>query len=157
MVNMVRNTLQCRHIFIFFCQSSCTWPWQIVPLINQQRFPAWSSHAGQFCLVSIGHFRITQQALFFLWGDFFRSRRKRAWRSVCTGMFLHPCSKLCIALKETPNNCAICLCVFPKYRRAVENSFFRTRNTPFPFFSAYHNVGKCKRFSFSLKNIIQYL
>jgi hypothetical protein len=145
---MVWNTLHCRHIFIFFCQFSCTWPWQIVPLINQQRFPAWYSHAGQFRLISIGHFRITQQGLSFWGGDFLDAKRKRTWRSVCTGMFLHPCSKLWIALREVPNNWAIWSCVFPRYWRAVENSFFPTRNTSFPFFSSYHNVGTCKGFSF---------
>ena len=147
--SMVRNTLHRRHIFIFFCQLSCVRPWQIVPLINQQRFPTWNSHAGQFCLISTGHFRITQQGLSFLRGDFIEAKRKRTWRSIWTGIFLHPCSKLCMALRETPNNCAICLCVFPRYWRAVENSFFPTQNTPFPFPSSYHNVSTCKGFYFS--------
>ena len=153
---MVRNTLHCRHIFIFFCQFSCTWPWQIVPLINQQRFPTWNSHAGQFCLVSIGHFRITQQDLSPPGGDFLEAKRKRTWRSIWTGIFLHPCSKLCMALRETPNNCAIWPCVFPRYWRAFENSFFPTRNTPFSFISWYHNVARCKGSSFLLKNVIQH-
>ena len=143
---MVWNTLHWRQIFIFFSQLTCFWPWQIVPLINQQRFPALNSHAGQFCFVSLGHVRITQQGLSFLWGDFLEANRKRTWRSIWTGIFLHPCSKLCMALRETPNNCAICLCVFPRYWRAVENSFCSTKSTPLSFFLSYHNVGKCKRY-----------
>ena len=153
---MVPNTLHCRHIFIFFCQLPLTCPWQIVPLINQQRCPTWSSHAGQFCLISLGHFRITQQGLSFFC-NFFKARRNRAWRSAWTGIFLHPCSKLCIALEETPNNRAIWLCVFPRYRRIVENSFFPTQDAPFAFFLWYHIVGTCKGFSFlSLKKVIRY-
>ena len=152
---MVRNTLHRRHIFIFFRQLCCTSPRQNVPLINQHRCPAWNSHAGQFRLISMGHFSATQQSLSFLGGDFFKARRKRTWRSVCTGIFLQPCSKLCMALRETPNNCAIWLCVFPKYRRAVENSIFPTRKTPFSFLSSYHNVGTCKD-SLSLKSVVQH-
>ena len=133
--SMSRNTSHCLHIFIFLSQLSRTHPWQIVPLINQQRWPAWNSHAGQFCLMSTGHFRISQQGRFF-WAaaPFLRATRKSIWRSVYTGMFRHPCSKLCMALGETPNNCAIWLCVFPKYRRILENSSFPTEHTPFSIF-----------------------
>ena len=143
---MVWNTWHCRHIFIFFCQLSCVRPWQIVPLINQQRFPTWNSHAGQFCLISIGHFRITQQGLSFLGREGLEAKRKRTWRSIWTGIFLHPCSKLCMALRETPKSCAIWLCVFPRYWRAVENSFLSTQNTPFSSHSSYHNVAKFKSY-----------
>ncbi len=102
--NTGRHTSHSRHRFIFFCQLFCTFPSQMVPFINQQRCSARNSHAGQFSLVSVGHFRITQQGLVLLFRDLFRERRYNTWRSACTGMFLHPCSKLWMALSEVPNN-----------------------------------------------------
>ena len=120
--NIDLNTSHCRHIFIFFCQLPWTLPWHIVPLINQQRCPPSNSHAGHFCLISGGHFRITQQGPFPLLWDLFKVRRNSNWRSVCTGMFLHPCSKLCTALIEIPNNCANWSWVFSKPDRIWEDS-----------------------------------
>ena len=155
---MFRNTLHCWHIFIFFCQLSWTFPWQTVPLINQQRCLAWNSHVGHFRLSSLGHFRITQQGLLCLASGLSNVRRNSTWRSVCTGMFLHPCSKLCMALRETPNNCAIWLCVFPKYWRVLKNSSFSTENIPFSFVPSYHNVAGCKGlFPFLLTNVTDHV
>ena len=145
---MVRNTLHRPHIFIFSRQLFCTWPWQMVPLINQQRCPTWNSHAGQFALISLGHLRITQQALPFIWGTFCDARRNKTWRSACTGMFLHPCSKLCIALSEVPKSCAICCWVFPKWCRISENSFFPIWKPPFRLSLIIPQSGWMQRFLF---------
>ena len=123
---MDRNTSHFRHSFIFsrqFCWGS---PRQIVPLINQQRFPLWNSHAGHFCLVSTGHFSISQHGLLCPLEAFFMARRNNIWRWTCTGMRLHPCSKLWMAFTEVPSSCANWLWVFPNRRRMVENSFLST-------------------------------
>jgi hypothetical protein len=72
----------------------------------------------------MGQVRVTQQGLSFLGWDFFRNRRKRICRSECTGMFLQPCSKLWMALRETPNSRAIWICVFPSCLRIIEKVLF---------------------------------
>lgn len=75
------KNLHFRHIFIFSCQPSWTFPWHIVPLINQQSCPACNSHAGQFCLTASGHFFITQQGSLFLLSATFAAIRKSSCRS----------------------------------------------------------------------------
>jgi len=108
------NTSHFLHISIFLAQLFFALPWQIVPLMSQHICPALNSHAGQFCLVSIGQSLIVQHGGFVLRQDLLRFKRRSDWRSVWTGIFLQPCSMLCMVLGEIPNNCAICLCVFPK-------------------------------------------
>lgn len=127
---MAWNTVHCWHIFIFLRQLSWTLPLQNVPLMNQQRCPAQNSQAGQFRFVSTEHLCISQQGLALLGGHFFMAKRKRACLSMCVGTFLQPCSKLWTAFGETPNNCAIWPCVFPRYRRILENSFLSIDSYP---------------------------
>jgi hypothetical protein len=55
-------TLQERQIFIFASQLLCALPSHMVPLMNQQSFPALNSQAGQSRLLSTGHFMATQQS-----------------------------------------------------------------------------------------------
>jgi len=101
--------------------------------MNQQRWPDLNSHAGQFCLISSGHFRTAQQGLTLLLATSFEASKNKAWRSVCTGTFLHPCSKLCMVLRELPNNWANCFWVFPKCCRIRENSLLSIQPlTAFP-------------------------
>lgn len=98
----------------------------MVPLINQQNFPLWNSHAGHVFLIFVGHFLITQHGFCCFFRFRFFAKRKSMCRSICTGMFLHPCSKLCMAFREVPSSSAIWLCVFPSWCRMEENSFLST-------------------------------
>jgi hypothetical protein len=139
----VRNTTHFRHDSIFSRQLSCTWPRHIVPLINQQRCPPWNSHAGQVFLVFMGHFFITQQGFCFLSRSRFIAKRKSTCRSICTGIFLHPCSKLCMAFREVPSSSDIWLCVFPSWRRIKENSPLST-NIYLHSFVLRPQCGECK-------------
>jgi tetratricopeptide (TPR) repeat protein len=91
---MNRWTSHWWQIFIFFFQLPWGKPSQIVPLMNQQRCPASNCHAGQSCLLSAEQGRVSQQGLSFLEAWYFKARIKRTWRSICTGMFRQPCSKL---------------------------------------------------------------
>jgi len=76
------KTLHFRHIFIFSVQSFLASPSHIVPLINQQSCPTFNSHAGQFCLVDIGHFLITQHGLLFLFRASSAARRNNTCLSI---------------------------------------------------------------------------
>ena len=63
---------------------------------------------------SAGQLSTSQQDLLCLLDDLFRDRRNSSCRSVFAGMFLHPCSKLCIVLGETHKRRASSLWVLPK-------------------------------------------
>lgn len=134
------NTSHCRHRIIFLCQFCCTSPWQMVPFINQHIPPSLNSHAGQLRLVSTGHFRITQQALLLPPMDFFWNKRKSKCRSVCTGISLHPCSKLCMALGDTLNNRANWTWVLPRKCRARINPLLSTEKLPQSFSIKYYTT-----------------
>jgi len=138
-----RKTLHFRHDSIFSRQLSCAWPWHMVPLINQQRCPLWNSHAGQIFLMFMGHFFKIQQGFCFLSRFLFIAKRKSTCRSICTGIFLHPCSKLCMAFREVPSSSAIWLCVFPRWRRMNENSSLST-NAYLLSFVLIPQCGECK-------------
>jgi hypothetical protein len=96
--------------------------------MNQQRCPALNSHAGQFRRILTGHFCIDQQGTLPLPLELFRNRRKSSCRSTCVGIFLHPCSKLCMALGEIPSNWASWAWVLPRWRRIRENSVLSMEN-----------------------------
>lgn len=125
------KTWHFRHVVIFFRQFFWGAPSQNVPLINQHRWPDLNSHAGHFSRISFEHFRKIQHAFCFSLVFCFRERRNRSWRSTYMGMRLHPCSKLCTALEDIPNNWPISFCDFPQLWRILENSFlFIQRNPP---------------------------
>lgn len=120
------KTLHLLQIFILVLQSRIGSPAQTVPLINQQREPALNSHAGQVLRVSEGHFRIFQQGRANLCLSVFSVFRSLISRSMWTGTFRHPCSKLWIPLREIPRRAAICLCVFWSSCRDSENFWLST-------------------------------
>ena len=91
----------------------------------------------------MGHFFITQQGFCFLSRFCFIAKRKSICRSICTEIFLHPCSKLCMALREVPSRSAIWLCVFPSWRRIKENSSLST-NVYLLSFVLIPQRGECK-------------
>lgn len=122
MSNMDLKTLHFRHIFILLSQFPWTSPWHMVPLINQQRCPLWYSQAGHFSLVSEGQSWRSQQG-FLPYLDSFMARRNRDCLWAWVGMFLQPCSKLWIALRETAKSWAISFWDLPRRSRIFENSF----------------------------------
>jgi hypothetical protein len=91
----------------------------------------------------MGHFFITQQDFCFVSRSRFIAKRKSTCRSICTGIFLHPCSKLCMALREVPSSSAIWLCVFLSWRRIKENSSLST-NVYLHSFVLRPQCGECK-------------
>jgi hypothetical protein len=91
----------------------------------------------------MGHFFITQQGFCFLSRFRFIAKRKSTCRSICTGIFLHPCSKLCMAFREVPSSSDIWLCVFPRLRRIKENSPLST-NVYLHSFVLRPQSGECK-------------
>jgi len=84
-------TLQDRQILIFACQFFWALPSHMVPLMNQQSFPALNSQAGQFLLLSVGHFRTTQQS-FRPSRLSFNESKSRIWLSAWAGIDRQPCS-----------------------------------------------------------------
>ena len=88
----VRKTSQDRQIFIFSFQFWRTVPSQMVPLINQQRSPAFNSQAGQ-CAFWLGeHFFIAQPVfLRFLFSAILETK-KNICRSAEGGTDRQPCS-----------------------------------------------------------------
>jgi len=76
--NIERNTSHWRHTLIFLFQSCYTFPWQIVPFMNQQRCADLNFHAEQFCLISSGHFRTAQQGLVLLLGNSIEANKNNA-------------------------------------------------------------------------------
>ena len=94
-VSMVwANTSQFWHTFIFLAQLPWTFPWQIVPLMNQHKPPILNSQAGQASRFSDGQFRISQQGRDFPGITCLVDIKKSNCRSICTGTLRHPCSKL---------------------------------------------------------------
>jgi hypothetical protein len=136
------NTRHFRQRFIFFSQLSCASPSQIVPLMNQQRCPSWNSQAGHWRFFSTGHFRMFQHRPFVPPGRLLCARRNNICRSIWAGILLQPCSKLCTALSEVPNNCAICFWVLPSWLRILEKSSFF--NCPFPLIPFF--IPQCRLF-----------
>ena len=119
--SMDLKTLHLWHILILSSQFPWTSPWHTVPLMNQQRCPLWYSQAGHFSLVSEGQSWRSQQG-FLPYLDSFMARRNRDCLWTWVGMFLQPCSKLWIALRETAKSWAISLWDFPNLCRIFENS-----------------------------------
>ncbi len=119
---LLLKTEHFRHTFIFWLQLSCFIPWQMVPLMNQQRWPTRNSHAGQACRFWVGHSRISQQGQRVPPISFFMASRNNICRSIWTGTFRHPCSKAWTARTDTPNNWARAFWVFSSFWRADENS-----------------------------------
>ncbi len=146
--NINRNISHCRQSFIFFPQFSWYLPWQNVPLINQQKYPALYSQAVQFSLHSTGQLRISQQGPVLSSDDLLRDRRNNNCRSALAGMFLHPCSKLCIALGDTHSRRASSPWVFLKEYRTCENSFLSIECPLYLFTSIIPRCGIILVFNF---------
>jgi hypothetical protein len=88
----VGKTSQDRQIFIFSFQFFRTEPSQIVPFINQQRFPALNSHAGQFAFWSGEHFFIAQHGFARFLFSAILETKKNICRSTEGGTERHSCS-----------------------------------------------------------------
>lgn len=76
-----RNTLQRRQISILAFHVRLDAPLQRVPLINQQKLPALSSHAGHFLRTFVGQRFIVQQGATGLLVLRANIARNRIWRS----------------------------------------------------------------------------
>ena len=119
----ILKTEHFRHTFIFWPQLSCFLPWQMVPFMNQQRWPTRNSHAGQAFRFCPEHSRIFQQGRSFPPACFFIASKKNICRSIWTGTFRQPCSNAWTARMEIPNSWARAFCVFSSSWRVEENSF----------------------------------